>query len=466
MDVIEILDKFGRYKYDYGLDKSDIQFAIEKVERMRFYLDNNFITLPDGNTDVLSNWVSNWYVNPHRYISEIKHRIYSIYNYSKDLDLVPVFITITLPSKFHRFKYLTKIVNGRKIEIKVKNNNFDEFYIDYTPRDLVKILSKYFDSVRHIRAFRNIPKNKRLYFKIIEPHKTGDPHLHCMFFIPKENVCKFWSSFIKLMKKNSIEQYDFQVNILNPVNYLIKYVLKTIDDYRLENTKLFKYSPLALWYIRWGIRRFSMSRHFVRIDLYRKLNGRYSLNELTLLYKLGKIDYYIEPVTRKITDIFYNDDIVGSIPIYSKDYVPPKINYSDDKPILKFAKKSKFKYINVYNEDGEVIGIVNSFNYIPIEKVKFFKPINKMTKLELFEYEQSIWEDFDNPFNDEEDLDILFDKLFILDKLYDENYEERFNTWLRGWDLNPRPPGYEPGELPGCSTPRQSGWAGRIRTSE
>jgi hypothetical protein len=26
--------------------------------------------------------------------------------------------------------------------------------------------------------------------------------------------------------------------------------------------------------------------------------------------------------------------------------------------------------------------------------------------------------------------------------------------WLRGWDLNPRPPGYEPDELPDCSTPR------------
>ena len=29
------------------------------------------------------------------------------------------------------------------------------------------------------------------------------------------------------------------------------------------------------------------------------------------------------------------------------------------------------------------------------------------------------------------------------------------NRWWRGWDLNPRPSGYEPDELPNCSTPRR-----------
>src|ERR1700754_387764 len=29
------------------------------------------------------------------------------------------------------------------------------------------------------------------------------------------------------------------------------------------------------------------------------------------------------------------------------------------------------------------------------------------------------------------------------------------DVWLRGLDLNQRPSGYEPDELPGCSTPRQ-----------
>jgi hypothetical protein len=28
------------------------------------------------------------------------------------------------------------------------------------------------------------------------------------------------------------------------------------------------------------------------------------------------------------------------------------------------------------------------------------------------------------------------------------------SEWLRGLDLNQRPLGYEPNELPGCSTPR------------
>ena len=30
----------------------------------------------------------------------------------------------------------------------------------------------------------------------------------------------------------------------------------------------------------------------------------------------------------------------------------------------------------------------------------------------------------------------------------------RLEIWLRGGDLNPRPLGYEPNELPDCSTPR------------
>ncbi|GAB6073826.1 hypothetical protein JCM15786_04830 [Nautilia lithotrophica] len=459
MNIMEVLDKFGRYKYDYGLKKDDIQFAIEKIERAKFFLDNQFITLPDGRDAVLSQVVSNWYVNPHRYISEIKHRIYSQYNYAKSLNLVPIFITLTIPSEYHKYKYV-KAYNGK--EVKVKNNNFNSDNENLTPKDLVEILSKYFKQVMNMRAFRDIPKNKRLYFKVIEPHKTGDPHLHAMFYLPPESVCKFWRNFIFLCSQKLKIQYDIQANILNPVNYMIKYILKNIDDYRFENTKLFQYSPLALWYIRWGIRRFSMSRNFVRIDLYRKFNGMYTLDELSYLVKSGKIEYYMEPITRQITEIFYNDDVIGSCLVWSKK----EQIYTKSSDVIKLSWKKKEEPIKVYNENDELIGLQYSDRYIDLTKTQ--KPLTKMTKRELWEYEQQILDEFDNPFNDEEDLDILIDKYYIFNKYVSEDYELRESPefWLRGQDLNLRPSGYEPDELPGCSTPRQNGWAGRIRTSE
>ncbi|GAX87351.1 bacteriophage replication gene A protein [Lebetimonas natsushimae] len=446
MNIMEVLDSFGKYKYDYGLTKDDIQFAIEKVERAKFFLDNQIINLPDGRPATLSQVVSNWYVNPHRYVSEIKHRIYSLHNYAVAKDLVPVFITMTLPTEYHRYKFIT-LKNGK--EVKVKNNNFNSEFSDLTPRDLVQILNNNFKKMMNLRAFRDIDKNKRLYFKVIEPHKTGDPHLHAMLYIPKDNVCKFWSNFIYLCKEKLKIQYDIQINILNPVNYMIKYILKTIDDYRFENTKLFQYSPLALWYIRWGIRRFSMSRNFVRIDLYRRFNGKYTLNELTNLVKNGVIEYF-RNLKNQITDIFLNDEIIGSINLWTKK------DYFDYNPPFQMPKLRE-KSIPVYDENNKIIGYTNGCEYKEINSDFNIKPLSKMTRLELVQYENDLLNEFDNPFLDEEDLDILVDKYVIFNKYVDEdyNYQEVPNFWLRGEDLNLRPSGYEPDELPGCSTPRQ-----------
>ena len=131
-----------------------------------------------------------------------------------------------------------------------------------------------------------------------------------------------------------------------------------------------------------------------------------------------------------------------------------------------FRPKLKEKMSKVFNEDSELIGLTDGKVYISLENTK--KSLLEMTKSELFEYEKDLLSEFDNPFNDEEDLDILIDKFAIFDRYVHEDYKVRKvpKFWLREEDLNFRPSGYEPDELPGCSIPRQSGWAGRIRTSE
>ena len=84
----------------------------------------------------------------------------------------------------------------------------------------------------------------------------------------------------------------------------------------------------------------------------------------------------------------------------------------------------------------------------------------KMSPDERIFYEQNLFKEFDNPFNDEQDLDILIDKLAIFNKYIDEDYNLREvpESWLREEDLNLRPSGYEPDELPNCSIPRQESY--------
>ena len=53
----------------------------------------------------------------------------------------------------------------------------------------------------------------------------------------------------------------------------------------------------------------------------------------------------------------------------------------------------------------------------------------------------------------------IFYLIFIFMRIVKNNYLAEvsincLNDWLRGTDLNRRPSGYEPDELPDCSTPR------------
>jgi len=62
------------------------------------------------------------------------------------------------------------------------------------------------------------------------------------------------------------------------------------------------------------------------------------------------------------------------------------------------------------------------------------KPLSNMSKRELWKYEQKLSSEFDNPFLDEENLDVLIDKYAIFNRDVDEDYNYRKvpKFWLRG----------------------------------
>lgn len=271
----------------YGLDQHKRKVAKDKIRNVKFFLDNNFIKF--GDTEVpYSNFFKNAFINPNRYIAEIQNRVWSIFNYATAHNLVNVFCTITCPPEFHRLK---KLKSGKI----VRNRNYNP---ENTPKIASKYLSKLLSKILKDNFYASIPKEYRCYFRVTEPHHDGTPHLHISFFIPEDKVEKF----VKLFTRHFPEPLGkIETKIDNPVSYLMKYVLKTLDDLRYGDDNI---SDLTLWYVYHGICRIYTSRTLISLDVYRVLGGRYSLNELTVMYKEKRLSVYVHPETNKVLQVF------------------------------------------------------------------------------------------------------------------------------------------------------------------
>ncbi|MFK5882362.1 MAG: replication endonuclease [Sulfurospirillum sp.] len=364
----------------FGLTKNMRQLALDKIEKNKLFLDNNFLVVDDKHIP-LSDITKNSYINSNRYIAEINNRVNSLYSYAKSRDLQNIFLTLTLPSIYHPKKTLSsgkvinnKNYNGREFlftckhpitKKKIKFINPMSNRKKYFPKEASKQLSKMFSRLLTHRSWCKIPKSDRVYFRVIEPHKDGCPHLHISIFIPKQYV----DNIVKVIKRF----YPFplgklEVNIKNPVAYLMKYILKTLDDLRYGDDKI---TDLTLWYILHGICRIYTSRTLVSLDVYRALKGRYTLNELTWMYRDKEISVFVDPNTNKLLEIV---DKYGTLWSKKSFKVTSSINYDNRKPVLKEKKSSRIPVFIVKN------GI--SFD--------ISKPVLSYKDYQLFEYYKNL----------------------------------------------------------------------------
>ncbi|MDX9744124.1 MAG: hypothetical protein RBT59_09925, partial [Arcobacteraceae bacterium] len=197
----------------YGLTKYQIKKAHDKLKFNRQFMHSNGVEV-DNRIVPYADFVQNSYMNSDRYVAELQHRAWSVYDYAKSKDLSNVFLTLTLPSKWHKLKtFKDRLIKNKKfagrtyittlkspidkkkykfINCHVEQNipffepilDFSNTVDKYTPHnasiELSKLLKKFFDD----RSYKSINKDDRCYFRVTEPHQDGTPHIHMSLFIP------------------------------------------------------------------------------------------------------------------------------------------------------------------------------------------------------------------------------------------------------------------------------------------
>jgi hypothetical protein len=415
MDILNINShncEVSDMSFNYGLSSSDIEKAKYKIKCNKAYMRDHGIML-DDKIIPFSDFVTNSYINSDRYIAELQHRAWSVYEYAKKRDLQNIFFTLTLPSKWHKYKtYKGRLIKNKKFGgryvitnikhpltgLKLKLLNSKENIDKYKPRNASKELSKLLKRFFNERSYRSILKENRIYFRVTEPHKSGTPHLHISLFVPSDCVDGIVKSINRLYPS---PQSKIELEVNHPVKYLLKYVLKTLDDLRDDVNKI---TALSLWYIFHGISRFYTSRTFVSLDIYRKLKGEYSLVDLTESYDNEELSVYFDTQTGDIHSIenrfgtlYIHKPILGSfsnhqcrddMELDDKTY----FEYEFD-PIKTLKKKPCIDYYE--SKDGKRY-IINNGLLTEIKKQPY-----QMNYLELYRYFNNI------------DIDTVDDKHYI-----------------------------------------------------
>lgn len=371
----------------YGITSENRKLAKKKVSLTKKFYKENFIKIGNDNIP-LADIVSNSIMNTHRYLAEINNRVSSLFQYAQSKNLVNVFVTLSAESIYHPTTTATKgnrrVFNkkygGRRYLCKIKNPvtnekfkllNPDENRQKYFPKQTSKHLSKLFKKLTDTYNYKSIPKEERLYFRVTEPHEDGTPHLHISFFMPENVVDSFISEISNIFQAPQIK---IEKNVNNPIAYLMKYILKTFDDLRCKD----ELSDLSYWYILHGICRMYTSKLLISLDVYRLFGGRYTMLELTRMYKDKEIKVFVDPETNKPYEIFNK---YGSV--WQKKHFKTSFNdtnFDIRKPCLKFQlpqgdfftrvviDDKQYKYYKDTNELIEYLSIPIS----PLEMSDFY----------------------------------------------------------------------------------------------
>ena len=278
----------------YGLSKSDLENVDKKLLSQKQFLDYSFIYDRINQTKIpLSDIFISANHSPNRYYSEIQNRVNTLSTLAKERGLKALFMTLTLPSEYHKYKTLSREGIADKLIANPKYNGT-------TPKDAVKVLTKMFARLRHDRALKDgLSKDNRIYFRVNEPHKDGTPHTHILMFVPVDRFDRVKKAFKRLF---DIRANDIQDDIQNSTSYVMKYINKTLPLSKKDKLSE-KDKYINAWYSHNRVIRFHSSRTLAPLEIYRLLYSKYSLYALTKLISEEHFKIYVTLDTAKVMEI-------------------------------------------------------------------------------------------------------------------------------------------------------------------
>jgi hypothetical protein len=291
-------DELRNIRY-YGLSSVDLKIVKMKVKAQELYLQRHALFDKINNNYIpLSELIISANHSPKRYYGEVQNRVNTFSKIAKENNLVPIFMTLTLPSGYHRFKLDKK---GKL----VKNTKYNGI----APKESVKILTRMFARIRQDRSLKDLKKHQRLYFRVNEPHQDGTPHTHILLFVPSDRVQKVKRAYKRLYDNRANDIQVINDDIKNSTAYVMKYINKLLPLSKKEKQSE-KEEYLNAWYLRNRIIRFNSSRSLAPLTLYRLIHQKFSLYALTKIVQRKELTIYEEINSNKIVSIFDGDELI------------------------------------------------------------------------------------------------------------------------------------------------------------
>ena len=247
------------------------QHSLEKEQKQKSYLQHHkFVNL---STKEQININYDFEKKYKEYSKITEQRAYTIQELSKRKEYCSVFITLTLPSAYHPFKSIAT-PTGRLYVEDNKDFAFSSIKdaVSYGYKELNTIYQTFY------KRLKNYVKNDLYYIRAVENHSTMIPHLHVVLYFPLDKLDFVKTVFQRVIEhfklnKTDLEEVAFKDNINFASKYLLKYIIKDLNN----GSDIFKARVLDGWKRYHKIRVLTSSLLPLNVMVYKKIYSAVSL---------------------------------------------------------------------------------------------------------------------------------------------------------------------------------------------